>query len=243
MDDEIDIELRPPQDVARRAIVLTTLLRRIALENLQGTGSREAEDEAFDLREWLQVEGLRATTTEREAAILAAPCGSLGSEWVAEFSWQGEALAALLWALGHIPAPLPVDSTFHLDITGIPAPWDSTVEWVSTAQLRAEETIANERERAEIWHWRLVVEALRRAADGPELLEIQRAIAEVVTDAIAVGLLAGSVTSDFAVAGAAMREIPETTLDSLTSTWEQRLWALNWAVGFGSSWDDVPLDV
>lgn len=243
MDDEIEIELRPPAEVARRVIVLATLLRRIALEDAASVDAREAEGEAFDLREWLQGEGLRSAATEREAVILAAPVGRLQSATCIEISWQGEAMAALLWVLGRAPAPLPDGRAAGLEMAELPAPWDSTEEWISTVQMRSEEAIAIERERAEIWHWRSIVEALRRAADPAERQELEQAIVEVVTDAVAAGLLEDVVADDFAVEGSAVREVPDSTLESLASAWEQRLWALNWACGFGLSWDDVPLDV
>jgi Domain of unknown function (DUF4272) len=241
-EDEIDIELRPAHEVAARVIVLATVLRRLALE--RGDDSDDARGDAFDLREWLREQNLVSAATMRELALLNHPVESLAPDEIAEWSWQGIGFVTLAWALGLSELP-PVDATSPIDrvLALVPAPWDSVAAWLREAQLRSEPTIALERERAEVWYWRVVTEALHREASRNERREYDEAIAEVVAEAAAAGLVPRLVAGDFPVGGRRLRDLPADALDELQILTAERLRALNWLSGFGASWDDVPLDV
>jgi Domain of unknown function (DUF4272) len=244
VDDELEITLRAPAEAAARAIVLASLLRRLALEPTVGEAGEDPAAEVFDLRQWLIGEGLDAAMTPREAEFIRRSPGSLTPNEIADISWQGEALAALAWALGLVGAQTPGRSApIEPLLEAIPEPWASPRRWSEEAKLLPEPDIAQERERAEVWHWRAVAESLRRDASPRERQEIETAVREVTMNALASGLIETSIAADFAVEGDAVRRMPVLDLDRLVMTSRARLHALNWLCGFGDSWDDIPLDV
>jgi hypothetical protein len=244
VDDELEITLHSPADAAARAIVLASLLRRLALEPTIGDAGDDAAAEAFDLRQWLASEGLGAAMTPRETELLSRSPGSLTPDEIADISWQGEALATLAWTLGLVQAEPPGRSApIKLPIEVIPEPWASPRRWIEESRLLPESDIARERERAEIWHWLAVTESLRRDAASQERQALEAAIREVTMDALASGLLDKPIAAHFAVEGVAVRELPPPDLARLIMISRERLHALNWLCGFGDSWDIVPLDV
>ncbi len=244
MDDDLDIELRPGADVARRSIIISALLQRISLEEAAGQRDLDVHGAAFDLREWLAAERLGDALTERESLIFSSPLGAIRGEDQRELSWQAEALAALLWSLDRrkLPAPgVPIEVTQLLDMT--PQPWDSVTDWVKHAQLLSETKIVRERELAEVWRWRIGAELTRRASPDNEVAIYEQAIRDVIVEARDSGLPVDPNRSDFAVSGRPIRDLATNELDMLAAMADERLRALNWICGFGSSWDDVPLDV
>jgi hypothetical protein len=242
-EDEIDVTIRPAREVAARAIVLATVLRRLALERGKDQAD-EAEAEAFDLREWLRDYGLLDAATVHERELLATPTGSVSDVELAAWSWQGAALEPIFWSLRLSPAA-PHRSPFSLQdvLDTIPPPWDDPGNWIRAISIQPEETISSERERAEVWHWRAITEALRREAPPGDLAAIEAAIQDVVGESAASGVVADVSGGDFLVGGTQVRDIAPDLLDELQMTTAERLRALNWLCGFGESWDDVPLDV
>jgi hypothetical protein len=244
MDDEIDIQLRSASEVARRAIVVAALLQRMALEDLAGRNDVDGAGENFDLREWIVVERLTDALTASEARLLESPLGSIARADRLDHSWHSEALAALLWSIARcaLPAPgLPSELPALLD--EVPQPWDRVSNWVERAQLRSESDIARERELAELWYWRLGAEIERRHAPESDRPAYEQAIHEVVTEAAAAGYPADALRGDFVVSGRPVSDLGSEQLNELAAIAEERLRALNWVSGFGTSWDDVPLDV
>jgi hypothetical protein len=242
-DDEIDVTIRPAREVAARAIVLATVLRRLGLE-LGENPPDEARADAFDLREWLQDNGLLDAATAHERELLARPISSLSDNEIAAWSWQGAALEAIFWSLRLSPATPHRSPSSLLDILDtIPAPWDEPGNWIRATSIQPEETISSERERAEVWHWRAITEALRREAAPGDLAAIDAVIRDVVGEATASGVVADVSGGDFLVGGIQVRDLAPDLLDELQMTTADRLRALNWLCGFGESWDDVPLDV
>jgi hypothetical protein len=240
--DEIDVELRAPQEVRARILILSSVLRRLALETAPRGGEDEPDAHAFDEREWVRDQGLSSQLTEREAATLDSPLGSVAPGAIAEVSWQGEALVALAWAVGLLDMP-PIYATSDLEhvVGAVPRPWDATQEWVSDSAIVSESDAVRERERAEIWHWRAMTELLRREASTTERHRYEDAISEVAAEAHATGLVPALLDGDFPVRGRSIKEIPDTEIDELIAGTAQRLRALNWLCGFGTSWNEVPL--
>jgi len=242
--DEIDVELRTPEEVRARVLILVSILRRLALETISLDGEDDSLADAFDEREWLRDQGMASQLTAREAAFLDSPVGSNKAGETMEFSWQGEALVALAWAVGLLDAP-PVDATSDsgLIMDLVPRPWDAIKAWVSDPAIVSESDAVRQRELAEIWHWRATTELLRRDAPAADRRDYDAAIEEVAAEARAAGFVPALQGGDFPVRGRTINEISDTEVDELVAVTGQRLRALNWLCGFGKSWDDVPLDV
>lgn len=243
-DDEIDIALRPPAEVAVRCVVLACLIRRLSIESLAQNQSNEGlAGEAFDLRAWLQTETLWPSLDEAEVAVLDRPLGELTDDEMATIAWQAEGLASLGWALGltelsQIGALSNVESV----LASVPSPWESAASWLSAAALRPEPDIARERDRAELLEWRLGIESPRRLATGQDRVDYDQAIAEVAREAGSARLI-GDASEDFSIAGSPVSAIDDEGIERLAALAEERLRALNWVCGFGDSWDRVPLDI
>lgn len=244
MDDEIDIELRSATDIALRAIIIAAVLQRVALEDAAIRNEPDAVGEAFDLREWIVTEQLSGALTESEAHTLETPVGEIPYEDCLNLSWQSEALAALLWSIGvrdFLSSGL--ESELASLLQAVPHPWDRVSGWVQQASLRPESDVARERELADVWYWRLGTEIERRGAQGDEHFAYELAIQEVVAEASAAGYPVDAGRGDFLVLRRLVRDLGSDELIKLAAIAEERLRALNWVSGFGSSWDDVPLEV
>ncbi len=241
---ELDIELRLPAEVGERCIVLAAMIRRLSIESLAETeGDERLAGEAFDIRGWLQTEGLWSRLTAAEGAFLDRPVGGLDDDELAAVAWQIEGLVALGWALGLTELPDLGDlSLVEPVIRSVPNPWDQSASWLRSSVLLPEPDIARERDRAEILEWRIGLEVPRRSASGHEDRDFTRAIADVVSEAIAAGFASDVHDGDFTVVGKPVTTHAEADLERLAVLAEERLRALNWLCGFGNSWDDVPLD-
>ena len=242
--EDIDVELRTPEEVRARILILSSLLRRLALENIPPDGEGDSLADAFDEREWLRDQDLAGQLTAGEAAFLDSRPGSIAPDVTTEVSWQGEALIALAWAI-KISAMPPIDETADprtiMDL--VPRPWDTTKAWTSDPAFVSESDAVRQRELAEIWHWRATTELLRREADPADRRDYEAAIAEVAAEAGTAGYVPALQDGDFPVRGRSITNISDTEVDELVALTGQRLRALNWLCGFGRSWDDVPLDV
>ena len=243
-EDSIDIELRPPTVVAERCIILAALVRRLWIESsLSANEPGDWSAEAFDLREWLRAEGIRKSLTPAEDDFLQRPPSDLTEDEIAAVAWQAEGLATLGWALrltGLLPPGNLGDITAVVRV--VPAPWDDTAEWTRGAHLRPESEIATARDRAEVLEWRIAIEGPRRLASGDERAQYEAAIADVVQEARASSLLESD-SADFVIGDRPLAALDDHDLERVSSLAEERLRALNWLCGFGTSWDEVPLDL
>jgi hypothetical protein len=242
--DEIDVELRTPPEVRARILILSTILRRLALENAPSDDAGDRLGDAFDEREWLRDQGLAGELTSREASLLSSPPGTLALDAIVEGSWQGEALVALAWAIGATampPVDAPSDPRPILDI--VPRPWDTIQDWIADPALVSELDAVREREVAEIWHWRATTELLRREVSAAERGDYEAAIRDVASEAHTAGLVPALRDGDFEARDRSVKDLSTIDLDELVAVTGQRLRTLNWLCGFGDSWDNVPLDV
>ena len=245
-DDELDITLRAPAVVASRAVVLSVVCRRAHLELAPGDlGPDDPEGERFDLAAWIAEEGLDPVLTPAEQRLLKTRVGKLPRTDVLAASWQIEGLAVLAWALALLADPpaydAPVEPAALLAL--IPAPWTSTRSLRTTANLRPESEIADERERAELWHWRAETAATPAGTSARDDRDLRALVREVAEEAHAAGLLAPPAGHDFPVAGRPYRDLSAEAREPLAIVAAERLRALNWLCGFGTDWEHVPLDI
>jgi hypothetical protein len=249
-EDELDIQLRAPRVVGERILVLATVCRRGFLERspdeLAGDDEvdelEDAETERFDLAAWLHEEGLDGAATVEERSLLHTRVGRLAPDAVARATWGAEGLVALAWTVNLVADPPAYDAPAELGdlLTRLPSPWDSVKSFLAGSGLRPESAIAAARERAELWHWRVGVETIYRQAAEDERHELRAVIREVARDAENAGFVPRLADKDFPVRGRSIARISAPQLDDLTALATERLRALNWVCGFGSSWDDVP---
>ena len=256
----LDITLRSTKEVAARVLVLAALCRRAFLERHDPFDDLEeeiddrladeleledAESERFDLVAWLADERLLEAATAGELALLHAPIGALRGVDADRATWAGEALVSLLWSAGMIDLPPSYDGPADLEDAWqvVPAAGDSTQEFARSLRLRDEDTIAAERDRTEVWFWRIAVEGMRRDAGPSDLAEIDEAITETTEEAFGLGIDVAIGPTDFLVDGRPVREIDDDVLADVAVAAEMRLRAMNWLCGFGTGWDDVPLEV
>ncbi len=244
-EDEIDIELRPAVEVAERCVILAALLRRLSVETLAAAGDKaELDGEAFDVRGWLQTESLWDRLTAPEIDFFDRSVGQFDDDAIVTVAWQAEGVATLGWCLGLTDRLPPGDlGDVAAVVKTVPAPWEHTSAWVQSARLRTEDEIARERDRAEVYEWRIGVESVRRAASGQEETELAATIAEAAREAIAAGMIEELKDGDFTIGDSTLESFDEERLERLAALAGERLRALNWICGFGDSWDQVPLDV
>ncbi len=214
MDDEIDIDLRSANEVSLRSIIVAAVLQRISLEDADERKDFDVAGESFDLREWIVAEQLTDLLTTREARIFQTPVGEIPQEDCLDISWQSEALAALLWSIG-VRELLALGFQIELAtlLENVPHPWDRVSGWAEQAQLRPESGIAHERERADLWYWRLGAEIERRLAPSSDRTAYEQAIREVVTEAAVAGHHVDAKRGDFDVSGRLVRDIESEELN------------------------------
>ncbi len=243
-DDAIEILLRSPEEIASRLIIVSSIVRRAALEHDGSEVDDEPEALRFDLLAWLQSEGLDSQLTHHERELLEAKIETIAPDEVTAASWQGEAVVALGWVHGLVEEmpgyDQPADSSRY--IGAVPSPWSSTAAFRSQSIARSEASIAEERERAEIWHWRSEVAELLKTANYYDCTSLLDAVREVAREANQAGHLAVR-DDDFDVGGRAYHTLRVTEREDLGALATVRLQSLNWVCGFGGDWDAVPLQL
>jgi hypothetical protein len=240
-EDELEINLRPAPDIARRLLILAALAEHLSFSDGEAPSTEERASSTFDLREWLRAEEIWPDLTQDEILILSD--GTPPGEEPDQFSVQEtlEALGALAWALRLVPDLAPdLPASVDTVIPSLPHPWDSTATWMRGLELRSLEEIASEREAAELWTWRLLTENDLREAFASE----QEALREIIREAEREGRAAGILPrGGFRVQGRDISTLNPTERNTLLATFLARLQAFNWVCGYGDRWDSVPLDI
>jgi hypothetical protein len=243
---EIEIVLRSASDVADRVIMIAALCRRAFLETRRDDlFDVDPLEEYFDLCLWLREENLESLLTDRERDLIQAPLGEASPGLVVTASWQTEALVALGWGLGLTPVMPLYDHVADPAclMRDIPSPWEKTASFRQRARLRDEAVIATAREEAELWYWRAEAATAVDASRNFDRASLTAAIRDVAREALGTGVLPTLVRGDFPVQDLPYRDVSPTEVATLAAIAASRLRALNWLCGFGSTWDDAPLDV
>ncbi len=128
MQDDIEPDvIRSPQAVARRAVVLFSIIGLAA-------GAPKSE-----VTEWLRKEGLATELAPSEQRFVAAPHPS-GNDVILT-SWLSERLVVLCWALGLLERlPEPGEQSDNSVLQGILPPFAETEvsDFITSAKLRAD---------------------------------------------------------------------------------------------------------
>lgn len=236
-DDAVEINLRPPAEVAARLLILIALARRGFLElrpDLIADDSPEAE--RFDLESWLTEEKLLGSLSSAELALIEAPVGQPTADNTVDATWRIEDAVVLAWALELIPSIPPYDEAADAAgvIDALPAPWSRTTEFRTSARLRDEATLADAREQAELWadradiYWWHLEASDGRADTEPDLPQI---VSDLAAEAFAAGLIASPLAGDFPTRDGAYRDLPPETIEQLQMIADRRLLSLNWLCG------------
>ena len=179
------------------------------------------------------VERSRALQDEVRAALERLPSDEPA---VVDAVWRGEALGTLLWALQLEELP-SYDRPFD--------PHELASASLDGAELRDEEEIGLEQESARLWHWRARTRELQARADvepPPRYASFDQLVAATAMRGYEQGLLPPPMRGDFRAYGKVYRHLSPEQQAEAHSIALERHHALNWLVGEGSSWDDVPLD-
>jgi hypothetical protein len=180
------------------------------------------------------VERAQALRSDVRAALDRLPDGGADPA-VVDAVWRGEALGTLLWALQLAELP-PYDRPFDPEVVAAADP--------AEGDLRDGAEIALERASARLWHWRARTTGL--AAGGVDLPEryasFDQLIAATAMRGYEQGLLPTPMRGDFRAYEKVYRHLTPEQHEEAHSIAVERHHALNWLVGEGADWDDVPLD-
>ena len=181
------------------------------------------------------VERCRTMRRALEDALAQVP-GSGDDAAVVDAVWHGEALGTLLWALqlAELPAydrPFDPELVVSVDPGG--------------GALREGEDLELERDSARLWLWRARTTELQ--ASGELELPTRYATYDQLIAATAMrgyeqGILPSPLRGDFQAYGKVYRHLTREQHAEAHSIAAERLQALSWLCGAGTSWDDVPLD-
>lgn len=250
--------LVPAQQAARRACCLAAVVKRGEMECLFVAGRALAEvdpskasearrmmDGSRDgLNGWLHREGLWDALSPAERKSLSRGAGWWSEQDAIDASWRREALGAIAWAIGIIPALPAWDTSFGEDLPKMVGK-DRSLAWVlQRLSPRSEGEIRRARDMAELWLWRARTTRLMREkpdAPMPPGMTFEKIIRLACEKAKQEGVFE-PVEDDFPALGKAYRALTDEEWGTMRSIASERLHAFNWLCGYAASWDDVRCD-
>ena len=180
---------------------------------------------------------------EREF-MLAGPLET-NPQSIIDASWLMESAACLLWALRDLDEMPPYDHETETSLLKQIADDPATV---SSRSLRAIGEMHEEREIAELWHWRSRTQQLLEAGEMSQRLPagntIQEELKDLSTKAANKGLAPPPIDGDFPAMNKAYRDLDAAEYSLLRSIAQERHRALNWLCRFapGNRWSETPTD-
>lgn len=198
-------------------------------------------------REKLRSAGLWEVMEESEQEFISAGILETTMRQRINASWLAESIMCLLWALGcreQIPA---YDRQYDLR-SDKNSGADRLRDTTQRAVLRPHTEIEQQRDWAELWHWRCRTHRLLAAGQIPSVLPDGTPMAEIIRmtaeKAAEEGVFTQPIDGDFPAFGKAFREVSEDELSHLTSIAMERHKALNWLCGYapGNQWSETPTD-
>jgi hypothetical protein len=226
--------MKTATQVAYRAASLSALLLRLNVE-VADRADPTRGDQLARLRDWLETEDLERHLSGRERRVVAAGLGALEEPEIFELKWRLQALPPLLWAIGKLESMPPYfePSSFALLRPAIPA-FEALGPYLRCS-LRPEAEIQRERDRAELWHWRMRTRLYFQDRDSAVILD-------AATAAQADGLIDATREGDLDCGGIAYGKLAHAKWADAASTAVERHWALNWICGDSEDWEAVPTD-
>jgi hypothetical protein len=232
-DASIDIEPRIVGEIVGRASVLSALTHRGLLEVETDRDAYELETDRFDLAAWARSD-LQSWVEEQEMQVLDMPVGELAADDLALCEDALACLSTIAWTFGALeldalPLTLTAEET-DLVLRWAPTAWSNLSQMERQSSIRSEESLAAERERWELWHWRAV-----------EVVDAGEEMADVLEEIRASGVIPMAGNDLATLDGIPFHELGEDDREEIAWLAGQRLHTLNWVCGFGGSWTDVPL--
>ena len=230
--DSLDIELRDPDDVGCRIALLATLVVWPEHQN-------RSDRESWLL--WLEHQGIAAIATKTETNLLIAHIGSELNEHELELCGRAfDALLPLTWSIALTDSfSLTLEEPNTRDLfEGLPMPPENIEPFLDQLVMRDENVIATERERAEVWNWRLAAEIAYRSSGPRDRQETEEAIREVVLECSTSFVIEQTDGMDFLIDGVQVRNLDSEQLETVLVASEEHLRALNWICGL-TEWDAI----
>jgi hypothetical protein len=251
---------------AREVITRGTLLLHIFLKAAatpppemlarlnQPPGNPEALELAEKMRslfaqkhEKVRAAGLWQCLEEEEQAFLTAGIFETTMRQRIDASWLAESMECLLWAVGHREQIPPYDQQVDPRSNKMGAS-QQTREPITHASLRPASEVDQQRDWAELWHWRCRTHKLLRERKIPEALPDGTAMSTIIAlsamKAASEGVFAEPIDDDFPVFGKSFRTVSEEEFSTLTSIAKERHKAFNWLCGYApeNRWSQTPTD-
>jgi Domain of unknown function (DUF4272) len=199
-----------------------------------------------------QIEKMRPTglwdlLADREREFMQTGIFETTMQHRIDASWLAESIMCLHWALDLRDQIPPYDQEVDPKSNQLPQGRKAR-ELVGSATLRPQAEIGEQRELAELCHWRCRTHMLLTTKkipdalpDGTPMSEIIRLAAEKAAEE---GAFPKPIDNDFPAYGKAYREVTEEEQSMLTSIAMERHRALNWLCGYapGNRWSETPTD-
>jgi hypothetical protein len=231
---EDEFEYQPPsiERVKLRLMVLAANGARVFAENMFLESPEEWTENIAELRAYVNTE-LVSELTADEKARHDAPAGAWSESDLLQDSWDREATAPLLWALGiqertHWQHDRPIwDEIFD---------WPEMKTWRPEAKLLSLDKIDDEQRMYEAIYWRI------RAREGESKSHIDY-VRKLMGRSAKLKHITIASDGDLAnLEGVSVSSWNESFMNHTTSLVMERMQALNWLIGQESDWDKITLD-
>jgi hypothetical protein len=231
MDDELDIQLQDADDIGARIVLLSAIG---FWPGFQGPRDRQT------WLDWMRNQGVVEIATDEEHRFLTA--NSLSDEDLDRSRSAFDAIWALAWCVHLHDQPGFALSSEALNelISNLPTPGAVVEPFLDDVLLRMEDEIVIERERAEVWNWRLAAEIMVRSRNVRAADDLRDAIAEVVLECSVSDAFADVDGQDFLVDETRVADLHSELLEVLMVSSDEQLRALNWVCGL-TDWESIQI--
>ena len=193
---------------------------------------------------------------ESERRFLEAGALELTEQELIDANWLSESAACLFWALEYISELPPYDARATIEMI--------QVESSKRSKLRPFEAIKEQRDLAELWHWRARTRQLQESGRMPNVIAKGLTIDDVIRmasgKAAENGAFPAPIGNDFPAFNKAYRDLNAEEYSLATSIAVERHRAFNWLCGlaprivggnshrnvkriFGNDWHKHPLEL